>query len=182
MDWHGMLKGRVGRLGSHNVQNTMYRLVATNSQNCSAQDCVCICIYNDLHETLRLALFDRTTDVLHKPLTNANFSSRSSSFAFGTPNASQRRVDIQRIRSDPVGNASRLIVEHIRCDYFEIVICSMCERSFPIAVAECTDPGHVSTQLVIDREVAATIQGKAGLIDVKVVGVRTPPYRQQRVR
>src|SRR6185437_758644 len=82
-----------------------------------------------------------------------------------------RGVDIERIGGGAIRQAARVVVEQIAAGDFEVVVGGVGEGAVAVDVAERPDARDIGAQLVVDREIAAGIEGEAGLADVEVLDI-----------
>src|SRR6266478_1642691 len=55
------------------------------------------------------------------------------------------------------------------------------EGATTVAIPERPDPRHVGAQLIVDLDITALVNGDAGLVQAKIVGVRAPANTQQEM-
>src|SRR3954447_8825270 len=114
-------------------------LVAPDAENGRSQDALVAGIDYDLHESLGLALFDRAADLDHRPLRNERRLAAFLNLSLRRARAPQGRIDVECIGGQAVGDTAPIIVEKVRGNDLEVIIRSMREGAFAIAVPECPD-------------------------------------------
>ena len=111
-----MRQGRVGRVRVHGGGDAVDGLVAAGAQDCSTENPLCLGIDRDLHETQRLAFFDRAADPGHRPPPAQDGPSRIAGLLVGHADAPERWIDEQAVGDDAVGDAARFFVQQIGRD------------------------------------------------------------------
>src|ERR1700759_4822439 len=102
MDVHRARQRGVGRLGRHDVQYRVDRLVAADPEDGGPEDLVTVGVDDDLHKALRLTLFHGSTDPGHRTLPEQSLAARRADLADGHPGAAQRWIDVERVGGDAV--------------------------------------------------------------------------------
>src|SRR5207302_1855659 len=95
--------------------------------------------------------------------------------------AAERRIDIQVIRGDAIGDAARIVIEQVSGDDLEIVVRRVGERAAPIAVAQCPNGGDIGAQLVVDRDITPRVALHAGFFQTEILRIRCAPGGQEDV-
>ena len=139
-------------------------------------------IDRDLHETQRLAFFDRAADPRHRPLPAQDGPAQSAGLLVGHSDAPERRIDEQAVGDDAVGDAPRFIVQEIGRDNLVIIVGRVGEGAAAVAITERPDSGHVGAQELIGHDIAAGIAAHAGGAKAEIVRVRLAPDREQEMR
>src|SRR6516162_7148632 len=160
----------------------MDHLVTSEPQDRGPENALVIRIDQDLHEALRLALFDRTAHSRHWPFCDKGRLVAFADLLFGHACSPQWRVDVERIGLNAVGRAALLVVEQVGRDDFVIIVRRMREGTFAVAITERPDARYGGAQLIVDLNVTALVDSDARLVETEIVGVRAAPYRQQQVR
>src|SRR5206468_4621265 len=96
-------------------------------------------------------------------------ASRLSYFAVRHAAAAQRRIDVQSVCLDSVGNAAMVSVEEILGDNLVVVVRSMRKSAAAVAVAQRPDAGHIGLQLIVNGDVAAVVGRNPSLVETQVV-------------
>ena len=113
MNMHCALDDRVRRLGIHDVQQNVNHFIASDSKNRSSQNLFRFRIDADFDETLCLTFFIGPAHLTHRIFRSEGTASGFPYFGVRHAASPQRRIDIQRVGLDPVGNAAMVSVEEI---------------------------------------------------------------------
>ena len=90
----------------HPIACCMHDLVAVEPEDRCAQQHLGVRVDQHLHETLRLAGFVRPAYELHRHLRAQHLAAAGASFALAHADATERRVDEQRVARDAVRDAA----------------------------------------------------------------------------
>lgn len=172
MNVHGALDHCVGGLRVHDIQQNVDDFIAACAQDRSAENLSGFRIYANLHEPLGLAFFIRTAHPAHRIF-------RDQSAPPGLPYscachtaAAKRRIDVQGIGLNPVGNAPMVCVEEIVGHNLVIVVRSVRESTAAVAVTQGPNAGCAGLQLIVNRDVAALVGRNPGAAETQIAGVR----------
>src|SRR3954451_23956655 len=75
-----------------------------------------------------------------------------------------------------------LCVEEIVGDNLVAVIGSVRKCAAAVAIAQSPDAGHIGSQLVVNRDVSALIDGNPDLVKTQVACVGNAPHREKNMR
>ena len=92
--------------------------VAACSKDGGPQNFVCLRIHDDLHETLRLALFNCAAHFRHGQAADQRAATALADFCFGQASATERRIDVQGISGNAIADSTRIIIQKVRGDNF----------------------------------------------------------------
>ena len=138
-------------------------------------------INDDFDKPLSFALLDGARHLAHWPPANQDAPSRLPRLGLRQTGTAERRINIKRIGGKPVADAAAIAVEEIGRDDLEVIIGSMGEGTLTIAVAERPDTGHTGAQLIVGHNKSALVDFDTSLVEAKIVGIRSPSNRQQRM-
>src|SRR6516164_10743860 len=144
MNVHRTLHPRVRRLCIHNVENAVNGLVTGESQEGGTKYLFAISIHQDFHEALGLASLTRATDVFHCQGRDQRGLAGLADFRFRHAHPAKWWIGVERVGSDAVAHAPRIVVEEIGRDDLEIVPRRVRERTPAIAVAHRPDTRDLS--------------------------------------
>jgi hypothetical protein len=97
------------------------------------------------------------------------------------PNPAERRIDVERVAGDAVAHLAVGSVEEVLRDDLEIIIGGVIESAAAVTVAQRPDSRDTRLQPIVDLDIAALIHLDAGFFQAQIVGVGTPPDRQQQM-
>ena len=160
----------------------MDNFIAADAEDGGSQDLARFRVHQDLHEALRFTLFDRAADFRHGALTHQRLSAALADFRLGHACPAKRRVDVERVRCDAIAHLTRIVVEQIGGDDFEVVVGRVREPASAVAIAEGPDARHVGPKLIVYHDVPLWIRGDAGFVQAQVVGVRAASHSEQHMR
>ena len=133
--------------------------------------CFVFGVDEDLHEAFGFAFFDGAADLGHGASADEGGFAGFADFGLGEADAAERRVGVEAVAGDAVGDAAGIVVEQVGGDDLEVVVGGVGEGAASVAVAEGPDAGDVGAELVVDGDVAALVVGDAGFFEAEVVGV-----------
>src|SRR5438105_2243570 len=103
MNVHGAGDHDVRRLGIHYVEDGVDDFIAAHAEDGGSQDVAGFGVNQDLHEALRFAFFYRAADLGHGALADQRRPPAAANFGFGHSGAAERRIDVEIVRRDAVG-------------------------------------------------------------------------------
>ena len=181
MNVHRALNHGVRSLRVHRVQQNVNNFVASDSENCGTQNLFCFRVDADFDETLCLTFFVRAAHLAHRKLRGEGSPSRFPYLCVRQAATSQRRVNIERIGLDPVGNPAMVSVKEIVRNNLVVVVGSMRKGATPVAIAQSPYARHARLQLIIHGDVATMVGSNPGPVQSQVVGVGSTSHGQQNV-
>ena len=114
----------------------MDRLVAAGAEDRRAEYLLRIGIGDHRHETLRLALLHRTADSRHRPGRDQQLPAARARLGLGHADPTERRVDVECVAEDPVGDPAVGAIEQVGGDNLIVVPGCMGECAATVAVAQ----------------------------------------------
>jgi hypothetical protein len=147
VDVHRALRDDVWRLGVHQVEDSMDRLVAPYAEDASAQKPAALAVDENFHEALRLALFDGAAYILHSHLRHRSRLPGFSHLCLGHSHATKRRIGAEIVSEDAVADTAWIVVEQICGHNLEIVPGRVGERATAVAITQRPDARYVGAQL-----------------------------------
>src|SRR5262249_57725434 len=81
-----------------------------------------------------------------------------------------------------VAHAPRIFVQQVSCNDLEIIVGRMGEGAAAVAIAERPGSRNIGAQLIVNLDVAAGVDGDAGLVQAEVVGIGTAADGEQQMR
>ena len=100
----------------------MYNFVPFNSQDAGSQDSLGVCIYQDLHEAIRLSFFLGPGYPTHRSCGNQSVFARFPNLVFGQTHPAQSRIHVKSITRNPVGNLTWIIIKKVGSHNFKIIV------------------------------------------------------------
>ncbi len=147
----------------------MDHFVTANAEYGRAQDFFRLRVDEDLHKPLGFAALAGTAHTRHHPLTDECFAPRCAHLALGHAGAPERRVDVERIGQDTIGDAARVVVEQVGDYDLIVVIRSVRERAAAVDVTYRLDTRDIGAQLVVHDDKPAWVRLDIGFIQTQVV-------------
>src|SRR5262249_30829528 len=146
------------------VGDRVHRLVAFDAEDRGAEYLLRIGIDHHLDETVRLAALGRATDAGHRTLADEDTASARPRLRLGHTDATERWIDEEPVDRDAIGHASLVAIEEIRGDDLVVIVRGMRKRPAPIAVACRPHVRRARAELVVDADIAMSIELDAGAI------------------
>ena len=110
-----------------------------------------------LHQPPGFTFFDRAAYAGHRPTADEDVVAPSLRLRRCQAHAPERRVDVERVRRNAVGDSTSGTVEQVGCDDLKIVdeVCVKAPR--PLQSPNAQTPEMLVPQLIIDQDVAAVV-------------------------
>jgi hypothetical protein len=96
------------------------RLVATGSENGSAEDVMRLGIGDRQHKSLRFTLFYRAAHVGHPTVANNAWTSSVARLSLGDAGAAERRIDVEGVGWNAIAHAPPLALQEIPSDNLKV--------------------------------------------------------------
>jgi hypothetical protein len=110
MDVHGALQDHVGRLGVHDVENPVDRLIAARSQDRGTEDQLTFSVDEDFHETACFTLLDRSSDLCHRSKPYKQALACSVRLCFGQSDPAKGRIGKESVGGYPVTDPTSVLI------------------------------------------------------------------------
>ncbi len=108
MNVYGARDGGVGRVGVHNVEETVDGFIAADAKEGGAEDLMGFGVDEDLHEAEAFAFFDGAVDAGHRASGDEGFLAGAAcsvtNLGFGEADASERWVEVHGVAGNAVGD------------------------------------------------------------------------------
>src|SRR5208282_4109943 len=150
-------------------------------KNRSTQNLFRFGIHADFDETLGLSFFVSPAHLTHRIFHSERTTPGFPYLRVGHAATSQRRIDIQRVGLDPVGNPAMVGVKEIVRNDLVVVIGSVRKCAVAVAVPQCPDARRVGLQLIVDDDVAAGVDGNPSPVETQVARVGNASRGQKNV-
>src|ERR1700683_995259 len=182
MDVHGALQGRIGRLGVHDVENPVDRLIAARAQDRGTKYQLAVSVDEDFQETSRFAVLDRSSDLCHRSKSDKQALACSLRLCFGQSDPAKGWIGKESVGGYPVTDSTFVLIEQIGRDDLKVIVGRVGERPLAVAVAQRPDARRARAQLVVDNDVATLVDLDTGRFQPKVIRIWSPAYSEKHVR
>src|ERR1700733_8675625 len=182
MDVHGALQSRIGRLGVHDVENPVDRLIAARAQDRGTKYQLAVSVDENFHETSRFAFLDRSSDLCHRSKSDKQALACSLRLCFGQSDPAKGRIGKESVGGYPVTDPTFVLIEQIGCDDLKVIVGGVSERPLSVAVAQRPDAGRARAQLLVDNDVAMLVDLNTGRFQPEVIRIRSPAHSEKHVR
>lgn len=139
MDVHGALQSRIGRLGVHDVENPVDRLIAARPQDRGTEDQPAFSVDEDFHETSCFTLLDRSSDLRHRSKPDKQALACRLRLYLGQSDPAKGRIGKESVGGYPVTDSASILIEQIGRDNLKVIVGCVSERPLSVAVAQRPD-------------------------------------------
>jgi hypothetical protein len=141
MDVYGALQGRIGRLGVHDVENPVDRLIAARSQDRGTEDPLAFSVDEDFHETSRFTFLDRASDLRHRSKPDKQALACSLRLCFGQSDPAKGRIGKESVGGYPVTDPTSVLIEQVGRYDLKVIAAVWVNAPLPLQSPNAQMPG-----------------------------------------